>query len=233
MVEFLGAKAGLARGRAVADVGSGTGIFTRLLVATGAKVYAVEPNDAMRAAAESELGSSANFISVKGTAEATGLADQAVSLVTCAQAFHWLDPVRTRRESGRILVPGGWCAVIWNTAILGEDEFARGYEKIKNDFGTDFNRVRHEQIEKTGRFDAFFGAGRWQRHSFDNFQTLDFTGLKGRVLSSSYMPKETHPTYPAMIAALQELFDRCQKGGVVRMDYETELFLGQLGGGLV
>jgi ubiquinone/menaquinone biosynthesis C-methylase UbiE len=228
LIDFLGARAGLSRGRAVADVGSGTGIFTRLLVATGATVYAVEPNDAMRAAAEAELGASANFISVKGTAEATGLADHSVSLVTCAQAFHWFDPVGTRREFGRILVPGGWGAVIWNTPVLGEDEFGRGYEKIKSDFGTDFDRVRHEQIEKTSRFDTFFGAGRWQKRSFSNFQTLNFTGLKGRVHSSSYMPKATHPTYAAMIAAVQELFDRCQKGGVVRMDYETELFLGQL-----
>lgn len=213
----------------MADVGSGTGIFTRLLLAAGAKVYAVEPNDAMRQAAEAEFRASANFISVKGSAEATGLKDHSVSLLTCAQAFHWFDPAGARREFSRILAPGGWCAVIWNTAVVGTGAFALGYEKIKNDFGTDFTRVRHEKIEKTGRFDAFFGAGRWQRHGFDNFQELDFEGLKGRVLSSSYMPKETHPTYPAMVAALQELFGRCEKGGIIRMDYETELFLGQLG----
>ena len=208
-------------------MGSGSGIFTRLLLLAGARVFAVEPNDVMRGAAESELRADPNFVSVKGTAEATGLRDRSVSLVTCAQAFHWFDPARTRREFIRILGPAGWCALVWNTAVVDASDFAVGYERIKEGFGTDFRRVRHETLEKTGRFDAFFGAGRWERHAFANSQALDFSGLRGRLLSSSYAPREDHPRHPAMLAALRELFDRCQQGGAVRMDYETELFLGQ------
>jgi SAM-dependent methyltransferase len=224
----LGSGVGLAEASAVADVGSGTGIFTRLLLDAGAKVFAVEPNDAMRGAAEAEFRARANFVSVKGTAEATGLGDHSVSLVTCAQAFHWFDPAAARREFRRILAAGGWCALIWNTAIVGGADFAVGYERIKEEFGTDFRRVRHENIEKTGRFDAFFGAGGWAKECFGNSQTLGFEGLRGRLLSSSYAPKEGHPRHREMMAALKELFDRCRKGGVVRMDYTTELFLGRL-----
>jgi SAM-dependent methyltransferase len=212
----------------VADVGSGTGIFTRLLLGTGAKVFAVEPNDAMRNAAETELGARANFVSVKGTAEATGLEGNSVSLVTCAQAFHWFDTAGTRREFRRILVADGWCALIWNTAVVGGADFAAGYEGIKVEFGTDSKRVRHETMEKSGRFDAFFGAGRCVKESFANSQTLDFEGLTGRLLSSSYAPKEGHPRHVEMMAALKELFDRCREGGVVRLDYRTKLFLGRL-----
>jgi len=214
--------------RTVADVGSGTGIFTRLLLGTGAKVFAVEPNDAMRNAAEAELGAHANFVSVKGTAEATGLKDNSVSLVTCAQAFHWFDPAAARLEFRRILVADGWCALIWNTAVVGGTDFAAGYERIKEEFGTDFRRVRHETIEMSGRFDAFFGAGRWVKECFGNFQTLDFEGLKGRLLSSSYAPREGHARHGEMMAALRELYDRCRDGALVRMDYRTELFLGRL-----
>ena len=227
LIRFLRERAGLVPACAVADVGSGSGIFTRLLLQAGARVFAVEPNDAMRAAAESALRGEPDFASVKGTAEATGLADRSVSLVTCAQAFHWFDAARARGEFVRILAPGGWCALVWNTALVDASDFAAGYEKIKEEFGTDFTRVRHETLGKAGRFETFFGAGRWERRVFANSQTLDFAGLRGRLLSSSYAPREGHPRHPAMLVALRELFDRCQQGGCVRMDYETELFLGR------
>jgi SAM-dependent methyltransferase len=227
VIRFLAEKTGLARTGAVADVGAGTGIFTRLLLDTGATVFAVEPNDAMRSAAEAELGGRANFKSVKGSAEATGLSDGSVSLVTCAQAFHWFDPAKARREFMRVLKPGGWCAVVWNTPLVGGSEFAAGYERIKEEFGTDFERVRQETIEKAGRFDAFFGGRPWEQRDFANSQTLDHQGLTGRLLSSSYAPKNGHPRHEDMLAALDRLFERCQRDGVVRMEYKTELFLGQ------
>lgn len=228
MIEFLAARAGLTERSAVADVGSGTGIFTRLLLDAGARVFAVEPNDAMRGAAESEFRALANFTSMKGTAEATGLDDRCVSLVTCAQAFHWFDHAAARREFMRVLAAGGWCALVWNTAIVEGDDFAVGYERIKEEFGTDFRSVRHENIEKTGGFAAFFGAGGWTKEVFANSQTLGLEGLRGRLLSSSYAPKEGHPRHGAMVAAMEELFARCQRDGVVRMDYGTEVFLGRL-----
>jgi SAM-dependent methyltransferase len=228
VVAFLRARAGLSAASAVADVGSGTGIFTRPLLDAGARVFAVEPNDAMRGAAEAEFLGRENFTSVKGTAEATGLPDGSVSLVACAQAFHWFDPAAAHREFTRILAPGGWCAVVWNTSVVDASAFARGYERLKGEFGTDFQRVRHETLEKSGRFDAFFGAGRWDKEVFGNYQVLDFESLKGRLLSSSYAPNAGHPRHGAMMASLRTLFDACQREGVVRMDYRTELFVGQL-----
>jgi SAM-dependent methyltransferase len=226
LIDFLRANAGLKAGASAADVGSGTGILTRLLLDAGARVHAVEPNDAMRGAAEAEFGDNPRFISVNGTAEKTGLPAASVSLITCAQAFHWFEPAETRTEFARILAPGGRCAVIWNSSIMDGSAFAQGYELIKSKFGTDFGRVRHESVRAPAEFDSFFGRGGWQRHSFDNFQMLDRTGLRGRLLSSSYAPKPGHPAHEPMLAALDELFERCQLSGMVRMDYKTELFLG-------
>lgn len=230
VLRFIGTKARLAETSVVADVGSGTGIFTRLLLDTGATVFAVEPNDAMRNAAENEFRARANFRSLKGSAEDTGLEDRSVSLVVCAQAFHWFEPNGTRKEFRRILARDGWCAVIWNTAVSDGSNFAIGYERIKNDFGTDIScvRVRHEDLGTKEQFDSFFGAGNWSRQVFENFQTLDFEGLKGRVLSMSYAPKEGRPRHGAMIAALRDLFDSCQERGLVRIDYKTRVFLGQM-----
>ena len=227
LIELLRERAGLGAGAAVADVGAGTGIFSRLLLQAGARVFAVEPNDGMRAAAEAELGGEPRFASLKGTSEATGLAAASVDLITCAQAFHWFEPVATGREFRRILAPGGHCALIWNTAVRG-GEFAEGYEEIKARFGTDFQQIRHENIKAPERFGPFFGPGGWKRHAFANDQVLDWTGLRGRLLSSSYAPAPGQPGHEPMLAALRALFDRCQQAGSVRMEYETELYLGRL-----
>jgi SAM-dependent methyltransferase len=227
VVALLRERAGLSGSSSVADVGAGTGIFTRLLLETGAKVFAVEPNEAMRRAAEDEFRGRSAFVSVAGTAEATGLADRAVQIVTSAQAFHWFDGPAARREFVRILVPEGWCALIWNTPISTATPFAEGYENLKNTYGTDFKRVRHESLGKEGRFAAFFGSGPWSLECLENSQTLDYEGLKGRLLSSSYAPNAGHPSHEPMLKALTELFDWCQVNGVVRMDYVTEVYLGK------
>jgi len=226
LLQFLGERAGLSQASRLADVGSGTGIFTAQLLELVGEVWAVEPNAAMRAAAEVQLGSRAGFHSVAGTSEATGLPDHAVAAVTCAQAFHWFKPAETRREFQRILVPGGWCALVWNTSKQDGSPFAAGYERIKADFGTDFGAIRHEDIP-TARFAAFFGPGGWEKSVFAHAQTFDLPGLKGRLLSSSYASKAGHPRHLPMIAAVEALFARCQEGGLVRMNYDTELLLGR------
>ncbi|REN17172.1 class I SAM-dependent methyltransferase, partial [Mycobacterium tuberculosis] len=100
----------------VADIGAGTGISTRLFLAAGHPVIAVEPNAAMCEAAEQLLAP--DYLRLKvadGTAEATGLADNSVGLVAAAQAFHWFDTTAVRREWARILQPEGMALVFWNS----------------------------------------------------------------------------------------------------------------------
>ncbi|HEY9648403.1 MAG TPA: class I SAM-dependent methyltransferase, partial [Chroococcidiopsis sp.] len=106
----------------VADVGAGTGISSRLLAAQGANVWAIEPNAAMREAAIAHPA--VEFCAA--TAEATGLPDQSVQLVTCCQAFHWFEPVATLAEFQRILQPHGRVALMWNERDLS-DPFTHGY----------------------------------------------------------------------------------------------------------
>jgi SAM-dependent methyltransferase len=88
VVAFLQAHAGLTATSTVADIGSGTGIFTHHLLELGCKVYAVEPNGPMREAAEPLLNRFDGFVSVDGTADNAGLPAQSVDLIVCAQAFH-------------------------------------------------------------------------------------------------------------------------------------------------
>jgi SAM-dependent methyltransferase len=221
--------AGLGSDSAVADVGSGTGISTELLLRTGCRVFAVEPNAEMRAAAEERLGGEPRFRSVAGTAEATGLPDGSVDLVAAGQAFHWFDRGRFRSECLRILRPppeGGRVALFWNARRTDSTPFLRAYEELLRRFGTDYERVDHLRLGPAD-FDPFFG-GPYESRRFPNEQAFDFPGLRGRLLSSSYTPGPGHPDHEPMLEELRRLFDRHQEDGRVRFEYDTELHLGRL-----
>jgi SAM-dependent methyltransferase len=210
----------------VADIGSGTGISTEPFLHRGHTVFAVEPNDAMRAAAERRLGGLPGFRSVTGTAERTGLPTQSVDLVVAAQAFHWFDPVRARTELARILRDPNWAALVWNTRHTDTTEFLRGYEALLLEHGTDYRMVRHEW-KNAGALESFFSQG-FERAVVPNEQLLDFEGLRGRALSASYMPASGHPGHDALLADLKALFDTHQEAGLVRVSYDCEIFWGCL-----
>lgn len=212
----------------VADIGAGTGISTRLFLASGHPVIAVEPNAAMRAAAEQWL--TPDYLRLKlvdGTAEATTLADDSVGLVAAAQAFHWFDTAAVRREWSRILHPGGMALVFWNSRLLDASPFLIGYEQLLLEFGTDYTQVA-ERYQDDDAMRAWFGAGLRGLASFPNVQRMDLDGLRGRLLSSSYAPQAGHPRHAPMLEALQQLFDAHAVDGQVAFEYQTRAFIGTL-----
>lgn len=226
VLRTLGSKAGLGPESTVADLGSGTGISARLLLRSGARVIGVEPNHAMRRAAEEALGGEPRFSSVDGTAEATTLADRSVDLVTAAQAFHWFDRDATRAEAARILVAGGRVALFWNRRLTDRTPFLRAYEALLHEHGTDYARVDHTRIGPEV-LERFFG-GPYEARRFPNLQVFDEEGLRRRLLSSSYTPAPNHSAHGPMLDALARLFAAHQDGGAVRFEYVTELFFGTL-----
>jgi ubiquinone/menaquinone biosynthesis C-methylase UbiE len=186
MIELFKAEMGLRPSSVLADVGSGTGLSAKPFLEYGNTVYGVEPNRAMREAAEKFLEDFVNFVSWAGTAENTDLFDDQVDFVTASQAFHWFDPDKTRTEFKRILKPGGYVCLIWNERQLDTNEFLKEYEQLLLRHANDYGNVRHENIQE-GELENFF-LQPFQRATFENHQILDFDGLKGRLLSSSYMP---------------------------------------------
>jgi SAM-dependent methyltransferase len=216
---------GLAPESRVADIGAGTGISARMLLATGCNVIAVEPNAAMRSAAVAALGDNPRFAARDGRADATGLADGSVDLVTVAQAFHWFDPEAARREFARILRPGGLAAIWWNSRRLDGTAFLVGYEALLQRYGTDYARVA-ERYADDASMHAWFGAGLRASARFDHHQYLDFDALRGRLLSSSYAPQPGHPQHAPMLLALRALFDATAVEGHVDFAYDTRVFAG-------
>ena len=225
IVAFLHSTCGLTDAAHVADIGAGTGISTRLFLDAGHPVVAVEPNQAMRAAADVWLKDYAGYSSVAGTAEATTLDDASVDLVVAAQAFHWFDPAAARREFARILKPRGLVALIWNSRLLDGTPFLAGYEALLRRFSDDYRTVS-ERYGDDASMAVWFGDGLVHAARLPNAQQLDFEGLKGRLMSSSYAPKVGHPNHEPMLAALRELFDRSARNGVVEFVYQTRVYVG-------
>jgi SAM-dependent methyltransferase len=227
VLQILREEIGLRPDWLIADIGAGTGISAELFLRNGHVVYAVEPNAVMRAAAEKELAEYRGFHSVTGTAEATTLPEASVDCVVAAQAFHWFDAAKTRREFKRILHPGGWVVLLWNARRLTATAFLREYESLLLKFGTDYERVRHERVDDRALAD-FFGGTSYVKRSVENFQRLDFEGLRGRLLSSSYVPATGEAGYAEMLDELKRLFERRQRDGQVAIEYDAEIFAGQL-----
>lgn len=227
LLGVLGELGGLRPEHLIVDLGSGTGILTRLFLEHGNTVHAVEPNRAMRAAAEEALGGEPGFRSVAGTAEDTSLPEGVADWVVAGQAFHWFDPEETRREARRILRPGGMTAFTWNRRRAEGTPFRESYEAFLRTWGTDYLEVK-ARWDVEGALMRFFGEGGWEVRELENAQVLDREGLKGRLLSSSYVPGVGHPRHEAMLEALDRLFEEHAEEGTLRMEYVTRVVVGRV-----
>lgn len=225
VLDTLATECGLRPSSIVADLGAGTGIFARLLLERGNRVFAVEPNDEMRRAAELSLATYRKLVTLKGTAEASGLADHSVDFITCAQAAHWFDRRRAPSEFRRILKPGGWLALVWNERRTGPSPFLHAYEELLLTYGTDYQTVRHDRLE--GAVHEFFDPHPYREREFETSQELDYAALEGRLMSSSYTPEADHRNYRPMLDRLRQIFDSYQTGGGVELKYRTRMYYGQ------
>jgi SAM-dependent methyltransferase len=226
VVDLLKSECGLVSGSIVADIASGTGIFTRMLLENGNRVFGVEPNSEMRRAGEELLCSYSRFTSIAGTAEATTLAECSVDIVTAAQAAHWFDREKARREFVRILKPHGWAVLIWNERRTDGSPFLRDYEHLLASYGTDYQDVRHERT--TAEIAGFFSPTPFELRTFDMKQEFDYPALEGRLLSSSYTPQAGHANYQPMLRELGRIFDAYQRDNRVAIEYATRVFYGQI-----
>lgn len=226
MMDFLKRKLGLLPSHVIADVGSGTGILTELFLKNGNVVFAVEPNESMRKAGEEFLSAYANFQSRAGTAEATGLEGECADYIVAGQAFHWFDLSKTKPEFERILKPNGYVLIVWNDRKT-DTPFLAAYEKLLLRHGTDYQKVDHRNITESV-LGEFFAPHPFAIEVFENSQQLDWDGIRGRLLSSSYVPPEGHPDFEQMMREFRNLFLEFESDGSVAIEYATRLYYGHL-----
>jgi SAM-dependent methyltransferase len=224
--QTLQTECGLSPQDVVADIASGTGIWTRMLLENGNQVFAVEPNPEMRRAGERLLSAFPNLISTAGSADATTLADASIDFVTAAQAAHWFERDAARQEFVRILKPGGWLVLLWNERRIDGTPFLRAYEELLLTHGTDYEEVRHERTTKA--VNEFFDPAPYAERTFAMQQEFDYAGLEGRLLSSSYAPARGHPRHAPMLRELRRIFDENSSAERVVLEYTTRIYFGRL-----
>jgi SAM-dependent methyltransferase len=205
----------LREGRAVLDLGAGTGKLTRQLLDTGAEVIAVEPGDAMRAQLVQAVP---GVEALRGSAEEIPLPDDRVDAITVGQAFHWFRHDEALPEIHRVLRPGGGIALLWN-ARDKDTPLAREVNDVlelvlKNRPPTpDSSRALIES--------PLFGPVEERRFRFT--QELDTDGLAERVASISFVaasPPETRKEIESRVRAVVQA-----EGGRVDFPYVTDVYV--------
>jgi SAM-dependent methyltransferase len=224
ILNFMEQELGFSSASVIADFGSGTGILSEMFLKHGNLVFGVEPNKEMRETAEAILAGYPHFRSVNGSAETTMLPAASIDFVMAAQSFHWFDRTRARAEFLRILKPGRWVILIWNTR-KNSTTFMQAYERLVRDFANKSLAVRHENLGD-GDLRAFLGE--YKARTFSHSQALDLEGLTGRLLSSSYAPLPGDPRHIPTLNELRRIFDSYQRNGLVHLEYVTEVYAGKL-----
>jgi SAM-dependent methyltransferase len=143
----------------VVDLGSGTGLSTRVWADRADEVVGVEASAEMRARAE-QASTAQNVRYVHAFAQKTGLPDGAVDIVTCSQSFHWMEPEPTLAEVARILRPGGLFAAYdydWPPVVNWEveqafEELLRRVQRFREK-SSPYSKSGHlERMQASGHF---------------------------------------------------------------------------------
>jgi SAM-dependent methyltransferase len=162
LVELLCLEAQVDRPRFVVDLGSGTGLSTRIWAERAEEVVGVEPSPEMLAQAEAATAAD-NVRFVQAYAQATGLPEGGADLVTCSQALHWMEPEPTLAEAARLLRPGGVFAAYdydWPPIVGWEVEaaFEEVLRRVRAGRAPDGRGMRYakeshlERIKASGHF---------------------------------------------------------------------------------
>ncbi|GAB6466229.1 class I SAM-dependent methyltransferase [Bacillus cereus] len=226
-IEYLLSANELNENQIVADIGSGTGIFSRQLLESGLHVIGVEPNDDMRKMAEQSLNQYPRFQSIKATAENTTLKENSVDLVTVAQAFHWFDKEAFKIECQRILKQKAHVALVWNSRDVTSPLIQENAEICQKTCPT-FKGFSGGIDETPEVFNSFFKDGEYEFKEYQNDLLFDYEGFLGRNLSASYAPKENDEEYKSFVLLLSELFDKYSKNGKIILPNLTRSYLGNV-----
>lgn len=228
LFDYLHNEIGIRFSSIVADIGSGTGIFSKNLLNICHQVYAVEPNNDMRQIAESKFTSNNNFISISGTAENTTLQDQCIDYITAAQSFHWFNRDTFRKECQRILKKNGQVILIWNCRNE-QNKIVQEIDAISRKYCPDFSgsSCGMRGARSKDDYKDFFRTD-YDTKSFSNPIIFNKESFLGLHQSASYCPSKNNNNYFEYIDSLSSYFDAHCKDGILVLENSTYCFAGYI-----
>lgn len=221
LISLLNEKIGFSEEKIVIDIGSGTGISAAYFLKNGNTVYGVEPNEGMRIAGETFLKDFNAFHSIEGTAENTYLPSNSADAIFCGQSFHWFDHEQTKTEFKRILKSNGHIVLAWNERDV-RVPLSNAYEQMLEKEVTGYLNVAQRNVLPQD-LKSFFEPKKMASIELSNFQDLDFTSFKERLLSSSFVPKRG-AAYKKLMIKLESLYHQFQKNDRVKLCYTTKVY---------
>ena len=211
--------------KVVLDVGAGTGILTKMLVETGAKVMVAEPNDSMREQLKSYLSNDNVAISDGKAENLKGIEDNSIDAIFVGQAFHWFDPVLFKKECLRVLKKNNNVILVWNKKASGEMEKDRKrivekYRSVVDSYNCSWDE-RDEGI-------ANFFKGKYEKIIYENDLIETKDQFIGRTLSASHAMEKDDPGFWEYLNEWDAYFEKYQKEGIITIKNETVVYIGSL-----
>ena len=191
----------------VLDLGAGTGKLTRVLVALGHDVIAVEPSSEMITQLRRALP---GVEAIEGAAERIPVPDGRFDAVTAGQAFHWFDPERALPEIARVLRPGGTLGLVWNLWDDASSLVARLNAVLPPYVPSD------EPLALGERF------GPLEEASFDWVRPYGRDELVGSVATQSSVATLEPADRADRLEAVGRLWDEEAVNGVLALPFRTE-----------
>ncbi|WP_100444411.1 class I SAM-dependent methyltransferase [Glycomyces xiaoerkulensis] len=203
----------------VVDLGAGTGLLTRGLVALGHRVTAVEPDRQML---DKLVASSPGLAGHRqGSAEELPLPDGSADVVCAGQAYHWFDRERALPEIRRVLRPDGLFAPVWN----GRDESVDWVRALSEIIGASTGELAATAAARPGHYGPYFTEA--ESKIVRGSKTFDRAGLIGLIQSRSLYLTADDDTKGRLIAAVEYLVDthpRLAGRDTFEMPYTTHAY---------
>ncbi len=206
----------------VADIGAGTGILTEEFSGKVKIIYAIEPNDEMRAIAARKLAADPSCQVINAVAEATTLPDSCLDLIVVGQAIHWFEPESTKLEFYRILKPGSWLAILRNHGL--DPKIGKALDEV---YPPECDTVSH-MIGASRSPNFYFCADSYTKYDFPFLFMQDWETFFGGLLSASFAPTEADTSFAGFRRRARSVFEEFRKGEYIYAHAATELYIGQI-----